>query len=263
MRLRSVDRQHRALLPLPGIYTLRDGQGERHGYDRMTDVSRVLTGMARRFGWLWAALILAACVGYQWLVHSAVMGEQTDSIRLALTLLPLLALACWVMTRSRNKPLWFLLLLAAGVATFLLEREQRLGLAAAYGIPHAAIYLFLLWFFGHTLWRAKEPLVTRLARRVHGTLPPEMEAYTRCVTFAWCVFFAAQIIISALLFEFASLNAWSLFISVLNFPLLVLMFVGEYAYRMTFHRNFPHASILEAIQSFSEDAARSRNAKGH
>jgi len=44
--------------------------------------------MARRFGWLWAALLLAACVGYQWLVHSAVMGEQTDSIRLALTLLP-------------------------------------------------------------------------------------------------------------------------------------------------------------------------------
>jgi hypothetical protein len=40
------------------------------------------------------------------------------------------------------------------------------------------------------------------------------------------------------------------------------MFVGEYAYRMTFHRNFPHASILEAIRSFSEDAARSRSAKG-
>ena len=229
----------------------------------MSKAPRAPDRMARRFVWLWAALILPACVGYQWLVHSAVMGEQTDSVRLALTLLPLLALACWVMTRSRNKPLWFLLLLAAGAATFLLERQQRLGLAAAYGIPHAAIYLFLLWFFGHTLWRAKEPLVTRLARRVHGTLPPEMQAYTRCVTIAWCVFFAAQIVISALLFEFASLNAWSLFVSVLNFPLLVLMFVGEYAYRMTFHRNFPHASILEAIQSFSEDAARSRGAKGH
>src|SRR5687767_4971453 len=100
MGLRSLDRQHRALSPLPGIYTLRDGQGERHdGYDRMTDVSKAPDTIARRFGWLWAALILAACVGYQWLVHSAVMGEQTDSIRLPLTLLPLLALACWVMTR--------------------------------------------------------------------------------------------------------------------------------------------------------------------
>ena len=94
-------------------------------------MSKATTGTARRFGGLWAVLVLAACLGYQWLVHSAVMGEQTDSIRLGLTLLPLLALACWVVTRSRNKPLWLLLLLAAGVATFLLEREQRLGLAAA------------------------------------------------------------------------------------------------------------------------------------
>src|SRR5258706_2520666 len=29
MGLRSLDREHRALLPLAGIYTLRDGQGER------------------------------------------------------------------------------------------------------------------------------------------------------------------------------------------------------------------------------------------
>lgn len=217
--------------------------------------------MERRLGWLWTALILLACVGYQWLVHSAVMGEQTDSIRLALTLLPLLALAYWVMARSRNKPLWFFVLLAAGGVTYLLERQERWGLAAAYGIPHAAIYLFLLWFFGHTLLRGKEPLVTRLARRVHGTLPPELEAYTRRVTFAWCVFFAAQLIISALLFKFASPNTWSLFISLLNFPLLVLMFVGEYVYRVTRHRKFPHASIFEAIQVFFKDAARSKSAK--
>lgn len=160
--------------------------------------------------------------------------------------------------RSGNKTLWFFLLLAAGVAAFLLERDARPGLAAASGIAHAAIYLFLLWFFGHTLLRGKEPLVTRLARQVHGTLPPEMEAYTRRVTFAWCVFFAAQIIASALLLEFASLNTWSLFVSLLNLPLLVLMFAGEYVYRVIFHRDFPHASILQAIQVFAKDAARSR-----
>ena len=95
--------------------------------------------MERPLGWLWTALILLACVGYQWLVHSAMRGEQADVIRLALTLLPLLALAYWVTTRSRNKPLWILILLAAGVATYLLEREERWGLVAAYGVPHAAI----------------------------------------------------------------------------------------------------------------------------
>jgi uncharacterized membrane protein len=217
--------------------------------------------MERRLGGLWTALILLACVGYQWLVHSAIIGEQADSIRLALTLLPLLALAFWVLARARNKILWFLVLLAAGAATYLLERQEMWGLAAAYGIPHAAIYLFLLWLFGRTLLPGKEPLVTRLARRVHGTLPPELETYTRRVTFAWCIFFGAQIIISALLFKFAPLNTWSLFISLLNFPLLVLMFVGEYVYRVARHRNFPHASIFESIHVFFQDTARSNSAK--
>jgi uncharacterized membrane protein len=216
--------------------------------------------MARRFGWLWPALILPVGIGYQCLVHSAVAGEQIESIRIALALMPLLALACWVVTRARNKLPWSLGVLAAGMAIYVLEHQERWGLAAAYGIPHAAIYLFLLWLFGHTLWHGKEPLVTRLARRVHGTLPPEMSAYTRRVTVAWCVFFAMQMIISALLFEFASLNVWSLFINILNFPLLALMFICEYVYRVIRHREFPHASFFDGIRAFSNDAARSTGA---
>ena len=100
-----------------------------------------------------------------------------------------------------------------------------------------------------------------LARRVHGSLPPDMEAYTRGVTMAWCVFFAAQVIASALLFKYASLNIWSLFITIMNFPLLVLMFVSEYAYRLARHRDFPHASILKSIQAFASDAALSKSPK--
>ena len=219
--------------------------------------------MAHRFGWLWAALILLIGVGYQYLVHSAVAGGRIESIRIALAFLPLLALACWVVIRARNKRLWTFIMVATGLAIYALEQHARWGLAAAYGIPHAAIYLSLLWLFGHTLWHGKEPLVTRLARRVHGTLPAELVAYTRRVTYAWCVFFAAQMIISVLLFNFASLDNWSLFINVLNFPLLALMFIGEYVYRVIRHRDFPPASVLDEIRAFSNDAARSASAKMH
>ena len=195
-------------------------------------------------------------VGYQRLVHSAVAGGQIESIRIVLAFLPLLVLAYWVVTRARNKLLWSFILLAAGMAIYGLEHHGRWGLAAAYGISHAVIYLSLLWLFGRTLWHGKEPLVTRLARRVHGTLPSELEAYTRRVTYAWCVFFAAQMVISALLFNFASLDIWSLFINVLNFPLLALMFSGEYVYRVIRHREFPHASVFDGIRAFSNHAAR-------
>lgn len=217
--------------------------------------------MGRSLGWLWTALVVLGCFGYQWLVHSAVMEGQAESVRISLMVVPLLALAYWVMVRAHNKPLGLFILLAVSGAIYLLEHEKHWGLAVAYGIPHAAVYLFLLWFFGHTLLSGKEPLITRLARRVHGTLPPEMEAYTRGVTLAWCVFFAAQVIVSALLFNYASLNIWSLFITIMNFPLLVLMFVSEYAYRMARHRDFPHASILKSIQAFTQDAALSESSK--
>lgn len=217
--------------------------------------------MARRLGRLWPALILLLGGGYQYLVHSALAGDQIESIRIALAFLPLLVLAWWVATSARNKPLWSGVLLGAGVAIYALEQQTRWGLAAAYGIPHAAIYLSLLWLFGHTLWQGKEPLVTRLARRVHGTLPPELAAYTRRVTWAWCVFFGAQIAVSILLFRFASLNVWSLFINVLNIPLVALMFIGEYVYRVIRHREFPRASLTDGIRAFSRDTAHTGGAR--
>jgi uncharacterized membrane protein len=91
---------------------------------------------------------------------------------------------------------------------------------------------------------------------VHGTLPPQLYAYTRRLTAAWCVFFAAQIVVSAFLFRFASLSHWSLFVNVLNFPQLALMFIGEYGYRLVRHRDFPHASLLDGVRAFSNDAER-------
>jgi uncharacterized membrane protein len=197
--------------------------------------------------------VLLLCVGYQILVHSAVTGAQPEPVRLALIFLPLFVLAFWVATRSLNKPLGLLFLLAAGAATYVLVGRDVWGLAAAYGISHAAIYLFLLWLFGHTLMPGKEPLITRLARRVHGVLQPDLQTYTRRLTVAWCGFFAAQLAVSALLSEFASPGSWSFFVNLMNFPLLALMFTGEYFYRVTCHPNFPNASIPTAIEAFLQD----------
>src|SRR4051794_12558693 len=64
----------------------------------------------------------------------------------------------------------------------------RVSLALLNGIPHAAINGLMLWMFARTLRPPREPLITAFARRVHGTLPPHIERYTRHVTAMWCVF---------------------------------------------------------------------------
>jgi len=218
--------------------------------------------MRRVVGGTWKALVvILACLAYQYLVHSAVVGGQADPVHLVLILLPLLTFALWFVMRSRNKPFWLAAFTGAGAAVYLLYRHDGLGLTALSGIPHAAAYSFLLWYFGRTLARGREPAITRFARRVHGALPPAMELFTRRLTIAWCLFFAAQLIASALLFAFAPLNAWSLFVNLLNLPLLALMFAGQLVYRMVRHPDYPRASIWQALEAFTKDASLSKSAE--
>jgi uncharacterized membrane protein len=174
--------------------------------------------------------------------------------------LPLAVLAGWVVVRSANKLLWLTAVLAIGLIVYWLDYQERLGLAATSGISHAAAYLFLLWYFGRTLALGREPAITRFARRVHGALLPAMELFTRRLTIAWCVFFTAQLIASALLLAFAPLSAWSLFINLLNLPLVSVMFVGQLVYRAIRHPDFPRASVLQAVQAFTKDASLSNSA---
>ena len=204
---------------------------------------------------MWKALALLGFVVWQWLAHLAAREETVGPLRLVLLMLPLVALAWWGIARARNKAWCYLLLIAAVALIYALARGDQEYAAAAYGVPHAAINLFLLGFFARTLRPGREALITRLARRVHGDLPPRMVTYTRRLTLAWCIFFAAQVAVSVLLFAFASVEAWSLFINVLNLPLVALMFVGEYCYKVVRYRDYPHASIATAWQAFVSDSS--------
>jgi uncharacterized membrane protein len=79
--------------------------------------------------------------------------------------------------------------------------------------------------------RGRTPLCTLLADKVHGPLNAVELRYTRQVTAAWALFFLLELLVTVLLYEFASLRTWSLFAN-FGVPLLIaLMFVGEYAVR--------------------------------
>jgi uncharacterized membrane protein len=120
----------------------------------------------------------------------------------------------------------------------------------------------MLWYFARTLRDGKEPLITRVARSVHGSLSPEITAFTRRVTVAWCAFFTAQILVSTLLLVFAPLEIWSLFVNLLNLPLLVLMFVAGHLYRAL---RFPgyRVSIAGVLRAFAEVTSSPEGTKAH
>ena|SRR5689334_7348233 len=200
-----------------------------------------------------AKLVLAVlCVlGYEGIVHWTAVHALDYRAGPLISLAPLAVLFCAVIWRkSRAAGLLSVLLVCIGAIELAFSRQ--LDLKPFYPAPHIGIYVLLLWFFGRTLQRGREPLVTRIARHEHGALPPDIERYTRQVTWAWCVFFGAMALISLLLFAFAPLAVWSWFANVLNIPLLLLVFVIEYAVRLLRFPDFTHASFFTAIRAVRE-----------
>lgn len=122
-------------------------------------------------------------------------------------------------------------------------------LFAATGVAHGVTFAILLVLFGATLLPGRTALATRLAERIDPWYHPGMRAYTRGVTAAWCGFFAAQLATSALLLALAPAGWWSFFVGVLDWPLVVAMFLGEYLVRRLRFRNQRHVSLVQMLRA--------------
>lgn len=149
--------------------------------------------------------------------------------------------------RSRWMPLLLLAALAWSAGRLLGH-----GLLAAAGLSHLAAFGGLLALFAATLLPGRTPLVTRLAERLDPGFHPGMAGYTRAVTYAWCLFFAGQLLASLLLLLFAPAAAWSLFVNVLDVVFVALMFLGEYGVRrLRFrgHRHVPLPALVRAVRA--------------
>ncbi len=197
--------------------------------------------------------IAAAGVAYSALAHySAATSAATTfpSLGVAVSLAPSLAILAGLTWRSSMKPA--MLLLCALVAALLwgfwgaLERN----FSWVYFLQHAGTYAMLAAVFGVTLVRGRQPLCTRFAEAIHGSLTPEEARYSRQVTLAWTLFLLAISLVSGALFFLAGIEVWSIFANFLSFPLVMLMFVLEYGIRL---RKLPHQkkhSIMDGVRAY-------------
>ena len=202
-----------------------------------------------RTRWAKVMLFAAAVMSYQALAYFITVYHPGSHLGESLVAAPVVLVTAGLLLRTARGRLIFMTLTAAGIVGFLLWRSAGAHAAWFYPVPYMTVYLMLLWAFGSTLLPGRLPLITRIATLVHGEIPIEIVRYTRSITWAWCVFFAAMATISASLFLFAPLRVWSIFNSLLNLPLVVLMFLGEYAWRLWRYPHFSHASIATMLQA--------------
>jgi len=207
-------------------------------------------------------MLVVIFISYQVLLHTFVVEEQVKMWQLVLVFAPMLAVATWVLLRLAARPWQPLLIFSLAMLVYFIVNGDygRVGLLTFNGLMHASLNLFLLWFFGRTLLKGKEPLITQIANHINGPLEPEITVYTRQATIAWCLFFTLQVCTSLILYFFAPLSFWSFFINVLDLPMLMLMFVAEHAYRRVCFPNHTRTSMMKVIEVYSRDFTESGRA---
>lgn len=177
------------------------------------------------------AAVAVALVTYSLLSHYSNSHAQARDLATALALAPILILGAAVLWRGLGV---IACVLGLGGAIYLLKDDWSLfrqNFALLYFAQQFGFFGLMTLSFGITLVKPRVPLCTLLADRVHGPLSPAELRYTRKVTVAWTVFFVLNMLATLLLFEFATIKAWSFFVNFLSLPLVAIMFAGEYLVR--------------------------------
>lgn len=208
--------------------------------------------MAARTSWLTGTSAVLALLAPSLAVHLALVmhrGMALAGVLIAVQAALVTWIAAWKVT---GRALRVGACGAVFLFVLLLSRFADGGPVVAFAVPHAMAYAALLAVFLASLAPGREAVATMLARGARGHLPAEIVRYTRRVTWAWCWFFAAQLVVSVLLLRFAPLDVWSWFINLCNLPLVGVMFGAEYAYRRWRYAARPPERLVDMLHAFRQ-----------
>lgn len=116
-----------------------------------------------------------------------------------------------------------------------LLRDSRFMLA----VP-VMVNAVLLGMFAGSL-RTERPMVERFARLHRPDLSPQEVRYCRTVTVVWCVFFAVNGAIAAVLALAAPVGWWAVYTGIIGYVLIGVLFTVEYLVRKWRFRQYGSA----------------------
>ncbi|MDQ2928180.1 MAG: hypothetical protein M3R22_08440 [Pseudomonadota bacterium] len=195
-----------------------------------------------------AAYVLAS----HWLMTRAPASEW-NAVVVVGPMLALLMLYAW---QHRQRLLGGAATIGLLALFWLGWRGSGVAPQTLYVTQHVAIHAALAAVFAVTLRPGREPLITALARRVHGRLTPDMVTYSRKVTLVWAIYFVAMGATSIALFVLAPFNLWATFANFGTPVSMTLLFIGEHVLRYRLHPEFERATLGAALRAYSRrDAA--------
>ncbi len=201
--------------------------------------------------------VAALVIGYPVLAHySTSTSAATDipDLGVSVSIAPTLAVLIWMTWNAPRRGLMLALCLAAGLGLWATWPLLRSNFDWLYYLQHVGTNLGLAAFFGLSLRQGHQPLISRLAQSIRGELTPQVETYTRKVTWVWTAFFLGIAVLSSVLFFFAPIKVWSIFANFLTLPLALLVFAIEFMVRLRYLQNEPRHSFKESLLAYWKTA---------
>jgi uncharacterized membrane protein len=204
-------------------------------------------------------LTAVVIVAYIVLMHQSAKAPDAVARTFVLTVLAWQIFAVAILWQNGKRLI--ALLVAAPAALLFMFYDQLKHLEWLCLVPNILVNASLAVFFGRTLVAPRTALITQLALRIHGELPPPIRAYTRALTYVWTAYFGLSIVVSLWLYFFVSFAAWSLFSNVYSLPIMMSLFVFEYLYRRVRYPWFEHVSIAAGVKAFAALSESSKSGK--
>lgn len=197
---------------------------------------------------------LGALLAVAWALSSYLAGAGIGPVdlRVAVAVAPmLLALILTAWQSPLRRPLALALLALALAATFGAWPWLRGHVVWLLCLQHLGVHLALAAWFGLSLAATREPVITSMARAIHGRPPtPQALRYTRAVTWMWTLFFLGNAAVSMLLFAWAPLDIWSVHANLLTGPLVAMVFLGEVLVRRRVLPREERPSLRQVVRSY-------------
>lgn len=212
---------------------------------------RPLRALASR-RWMLALLLVPA---YAIASHLAMVHAGASVFTLLVVLGPWAALGLASLWANDHRWSASAAALACAATVALVARGQALDPRLLYLAEHASAHLVLGLWFGSTLGAGRQPLISALAQRLHGTLDATHAAYTRRVTQVWTAYFFGMAVISVALFSAGDFERWSFFANLVTPAAALSLFMGEYLLRYRLHPEFDRVSLADTIRAYREHRA--------
>ncbi len=197
-----------------------------------------------------AVLLLILC--YSLLANFTLQSKQHADIGVVIAIAPIIVTCIALAFKAKRGILILGLLLMCSPLFWLVWSHFKQHYDWIYWLVHESLQVVLFITFARTLKSGHQPLCTQFAQIVHGSLSPELISYTRKVTIAWALFFAAVMIISSWIFIFYPISVWSIFSNFFYLPLVAMMFIIEYLVRIWALPKKDRTNIMGAIHAFMD-----------